>query len=468
MVPNNFVENIDINASNYQNMSTNKIPMDHARCNFNLLNNEDCGFISYDNKDPTLLEKIFPKMFPMMKPITICPEFKNFNVDDDDQTFNDSMISIVNDLEKSKSSGPINNDVVYDDDGIPIPDLDGSIHDIFADQADPIDFEGEELVTGQTANKRIEMITSFCPLDIPTEKNALDRSTANNSNIFLETVWVGPSHWKNKRILHSRPRYSGNPDQRVPQSRKKKRSTKRLEPTAIDVDASPVINFEKLCRGKAKSDTKKYTLPPNNLFSPGEFDYLMLQKLKPKSEYQSKEAKESEFEHSPYDYDNPDDSQYCSQIDLAEIIDDRDKETNVDGEQVHNDVGNGIEKQNEPENDLPLCLDTEDALIEGPDLVTQVYVPYAHRSKNVNMRRLKSAMLECLTGKPVENNAPPEELHVQPTAFSTVLKQLPRKLPKGERNNVSVAMAFFSLLHLTNEHNLKLTGSKQLNDVKIE
>lgn len=53
----------------------------------------------------------------------------------------------------------------------------------------------------QTAQRRVEMITSFCPSDTPIERNNSARSMG--SNFFLETVWVGPSHWKNKLIRPS-------------------------------------------------------------------------------------------------------------------------------------------------------------------------------------------------------------------------------------------------------------------------
>lgn len=45
---------------------------------------------------------------------------------------------------------------------------------------------------------------------------------------------------------------------------------------------------------------------------------MMTQKLVPRREYQS-ETTEAEFEHSPYDYNNADDSQYCSQVDVNEM-----------------------------------------------------------------------------------------------------------------------------------------------------
>ncbi|GJQ86745.1 hypothetical protein Trydic_g5544, partial [Trypoxylus dichotomus] len=408
MVPNDFVGNIDINANNYQNMSTNKIPMDHAGYKFNLLNNRDHGFMSHDEKDPTLQEKLFLNIFPVIKALIICPEFKNFNVDEEDQAFNDSLVNIVNDRDKSRLSEHVNNEIVYDEDGMPIPELDGSIHDVFTEHVEPVEYEEGEVIAGQAAHKRIEMIRSFCPSDIPAERSEFTHSTINNSTIFLETVWVGPSHWKNKRIIQSAPRYSGKPEEKIAQVRRKKKISLRPQQQPIDLESSPDINFEKLCRASAfKCDVNKYTLPPNNLFTPSEFNQLMLRQLNPTREYQSEKTKESEFEHSPYDYDNADDSQYCSQIDLADINDNitNDKENDIGHEGVQNDLASDhIENGNDVDNDLPSCLNTEDALINAPDMVTQIYVPYAHRAKNINMKKLKSAMLECLMNGTPENN----------------------------------------------------------------
>lgn len=72
------------------------------------------------------------------------------------------------------------------------------------DNAEPIEFEDSETVVGQAAQRRVEMITSFCPADIHSQKSDIMHSTKlNGSNVFLETIWVGPSHWKNKLLRPS-------------------------------------------------------------------------------------------------------------------------------------------------------------------------------------------------------------------------------------------------------------------------
>lgn len=38
---------------------------------------------------------------------------------------------LMNDSVRSRLAGTVINQVVYDDDGAPIPELDGSIHDVF-------------------------------------------------------------------------------------------------------------------------------------------------------------------------------------------------------------------------------------------------------------------------------------------------------------------------------------------------
>lgn len=53
-------------------------------------NNEDYGFISYNESDPIPEEKLFSNKFPKITSLVICSEFKHFNVDEA-QDFNESL-----------------------------------------------------------------------------------------------------------------------------------------------------------------------------------------------------------------------------------------------------------------------------------------------------------------------------------------------------------------------------------------
>lgn len=63
----------------------------------------------------------------------------------------------------------------------------------------------------------------------------------------------------------------------------------------------------------------RWTLPLVQMYILFEADEFMSRQLVQKCEYQS-DKKESEFEHSPYDYNNADDSEYCSQVEVKFAI----------------------------------------------------------------------------------------------------------------------------------------------------
>lgn len=105
--------------------------------------------------------------------------------------------------------------MVLDDDGIPIPDLDGSIRDVFldrddADDADSIIEEVQEV--GHAIQTEVQNIVDFRPTENTLTAERTDYSfnpTINMGQYVIDQIWAGPSHWKLKYIRNSKSIYSG-------------------------------------------------------------------------------------------------------------------------------------------------------------------------------------------------------------------------------------------------------------------
>lgn len=109
-------------------------------------------------------------------------------------------------------------EVVLDNDGIPIPELDGSIPDVFMGRDDTEDDDPviEEVVqeAGHNIQTEVDNIVDFRPTDstIVTANDRTDYSfnpLINMGHQVIQQIWAGPGHWKLKYIRNSRLIYSG-------------------------------------------------------------------------------------------------------------------------------------------------------------------------------------------------------------------------------------------------------------------
>ncbi|KAJ8969213.1 hypothetical protein NQ317_012384, partial [Molorchus minor] len=100
------------------------------------------------------------------------------------------------------------------------------------------------------------------------------------------------------------------------------------------------------------------------------------------------------MEVSAYKYENPNDSQYCSRQNGAESQD----EADVTPFNDNNDNDVDIDPMTPPQNFLG------DNLVDAPEAVPKVYVPYALQSKKMDMKKLKAAVWQHLTNTPVDTS----------------------------------------------------------------
>ncbi|KAG5867838.1 hypothetical protein JTB14_026623 [Gonioctena quinquepunctata] len=355
--------------------------------------------------------------------------------------------------------------VVFDDNGIPIPELDGSIHDIFENNDNvEADFNNEddddilsvhELVAPHLRNGDITHITDFRPANdtAQTSEYSYNSIVHSRSGKFIDQIWAGPHHWKLKFLRRSSVRFSGQ--QKSVTSSKQNR--KKTEAEMVDLTKKVEIDFSKrliIKRKPASIDISKITLPLLDPWCAKMLTKINERMLKPgicpvKKVQMNKETNQLDYEVTAYKYENPNDSLYCSQSQHDENNGDiGDAHVGSDTEVEEHIVREGADQQNLAEN-----------LVENPEMVPKSYIPYALRAKQMDMKKLKGAVWYSLTNIsliPIEKS---QERHAEviPTNFSKLYKSLPQFLAEKESKELSCPLAFVALLHLCNEQNLQLT-----------
>jgi len=236
-----FSARTDTTVSAVGNLFTNQVKMDPAGYKFRFLDKEKAWLYAPGN-DPSV-NKETNKKFPLkLKPFgncQICAPFKDFhldkwNPDDESKEFSIRHNSVKLD------------EVVLDDDGIPIPELDGSIHDIFQDRNDDCnDDDGGGVMVEELAvphfHHELQHIVDFQPTE-QTLATSESRSQYSYNTLIqtsqgqIDRIWAGPSHWKLKFIRSAPPVYTGK-DRNAEQEKKKKVPKKKEERTENNHDS---------------------------------------------------------------------------------------------------------------------------------------------------------------------------------------------------------------------------------------
>ncbi|XP_036321196.1 condensin complex subunit 2 isoform X1 [Rhagoletis pomonella] len=113
----------------------------------------------------------------------------------------------------------------------------------------------------------------------------------------------------------------------------------------------------------------------------------------------------------------------------------------------------------------------------APSQVTKIIVPFAKRAKVIDMKSLKRCCTQ-LINKQIKVPMPPEQIPQHPiireehyaagmASFKEVYDHLPEILSQNMADALSPSIAFYSVLHLANDFNLRLIPQTDLNDFKI-
>ncbi|NXL77190.1 CND2 protein, partial [Leptocoma aspasia] len=296
------------------------------------------------------------------------------------------------------------------------------------------------------------------------------------------SMWAGPEHWR----FHRHPSVPGP----------EKASRQRIPKKAFELDFEADIDFEAYFRKtKAPTTLAKSTLESQNIRSttlPADFNYdpqnLTQLFLKPHVRVsQSSDpvvTLDNEAGIEDYDYDNPNDtSNFCPALQVSDSDDDPDPvEFLGQAEQFQLPAHPEAPECSEiNRGNIPACGELE--LIAEPPKIHKTAIQYARTAKRVDMRRLKRNMWELLTeqGEVSKGNSSWEFCNTELCPIPAPLDSwmlwdsralipilLFHRLPPAMAADLSVPVAFLSLLHVASEKNLTLESTKDLSDVVVK
>ncbi|CAH1113307.1 unnamed protein product [Psylliodes chrysocephalus] len=353
--------------------------------------------------------------------------------------------------------------VVFDDNGFPIPELDGSVQDCFenndadvemdnlADDDHVIEIRHAEHLASEFRGS-VTHVVDFRPTEntMHSSEYSFNSIITNPDGKYIDQIWAGPSHWKLKCLRRSTPRFSGQIVQEKQKRQKKK-------PEMIDFTEEPgVIDFIKRSASKKRStiDLDKITLPLMDQscarIMTNIKELILKHGVCPVEKTDKPITDTEELEVNPYNYENENDSLYCSQ---SQPHDNLEADDNVEEDEgfINQEVGNLAEN-----------------LVDNPEMVPNTYIHYAQKSKQIDMRKLKKAIWMRLTGCKTANSEVQQNVQVIPQNFSNLYKSLPELLGQKEKQEMSCPLAFVALLHLCNEQNLQLTQLPGYKDCLIK
>ncbi|XP_074096553.1 condensin complex subunit 2 [Cotesia typhae] len=331
----------------------------------------------------------------------------------------------------------------------------------FADQNEE---EEEEVEIGCNAQSR-------APCVVADLKNLIERMPMNKKleySIFNEGVdirWVGPSHWKIKKLANNNTQKSKlEACQQNPKRKKKDLNIQSSDEQIEAADEKSKLNKKnstilKTATIKSSWSSRKLLISRENY---EEDDtkvckyYVRLDELSFKSYVDNNNSVVSD-DNNPYDYDNGNDTlNYCSNV-------------QADDHQ-HDDIGTAANDSVYDDGSQPIAF-TNNNLIEAPKLTQKIYIPFSQRAKKLDVRHLKKCIWGTLTDNQSdkENERNEKKLPVikEQKKFSDIYTQLPKMLSKNDAEDLSFPIAFVSLLHLANEKCLSITSGENYGEIII-
>lgn len=443
MEPTDFTTRINADTGTIDNLFTNSLK--ETSHSFVLLDKSK-KFI--EESDPIVQREFKVSLqkfsFPE-KVLSINPTFNDFVVDQwdpDQEEKRDVDKTVLSQIQP----------VVYDERGFPIAELDGSIHDIFEANDADMDVDNDEVIEvrhGPELRVGVANVVDFRPMEstIHSSEYSFNPVVTTNNGKYIDRIWAGPSHWKLKFIRRSIPRFSGQTTNTNIKALSKGRKKNQVKMADFDPEP-PEIDFSKklVIKKRPEFDVDKITLPLMDQSCARIMATIKELMVKPgvcpvEKKEKVENVGEEDFKVSPYKYENPNDSLYCSQTHNGDM-EDRDSIAD-DDEHILANAGNLAEH-----------------LVDNPEMVPNTYIQYASKAKQIDMKKLKSAIWYKLTN---EVEGQDNRSKVIPQSFSELYKALPELMPSKEKEKLSSPLACFALLHLANEQNLyleQLAGNK--------
>ncbi|KAL7086692.1 hypothetical protein ACP275_13G016400 [Erythranthe tilingii] len=258
-----------------------------------------------------------------------------------------------------------------------------------------------------------------------------------------QNAWAGPNHWKYRKVKDTEVPAEETGSPKAKKTRNKKADMDIEFSNAMDTDLSQIFDPPKnpksllLPANRAPCNT---TLPEDCHYQPEDLVKLF---LLPHVLCLGKSGKKRTDEES-------------QQRDGYGATASWDDEDGFDG---------GF-------NDEHSYSDNEEpsALVSQPRQVNKIEVKYDKTSKQVDVHALKETLwdhIQQLNQDSVEVDASEEE--EETVSFKQVLSSFPDDCrAAASLNEISPHLCFICLLHLANEHGLRILGSPNLDDLKIQ
>lgn len=251
-------------------------------------------------------------------------------------------------------------------------------------------------------------------------------------------AWAGPDHWKFKK---SQDMQNGPEPSNKPVDKKKPKNEK----FSIDFSCPPQIDMSSFAPA---ADPKSLLMPqssaPVSTLLPDDCHYqpedlvrlflqpsIMLINRKGKRKSDFRRASSGSFEATNMQWDN------CE----SEVADD------WDDENMHGDVEH-----------------SEGEMVPQPRKVQKIEVDYDKTSKQIDVRALKETLWQNLQDVSPES----QDLEEPTISFKSVLSQVPIACGAAAAGDISVHLCFICLLHLANEHNLRILDCASLDELYIQ
>ncbi|XP_077292923.1 non-SMC condensin I complex subunit H [Arctopsyche grandis] len=320
-----------------------------------------------------------------------------------------------------------------------------------------------------------------------TVAHLVDMRPSAQSDGFLEYsycsavvgAWAGPSHWKLKNNINKLSRAAERSHtittvmvKRAPSRKKKQldysnegmsfnRLARECPEYSTVVPAKIMITRKTLAQGAAWSE-KNFKRPIDrgfNLTHFKKFNHWQNVLLSLASE--KEEQKKNDLpDINDYDYNNVNDTSYCSNA-------------AVDNDNGDMWLGEECDKEGDIHNQIGVIDDNGMEMVEPPPKVAKIFIPYAMRAKKVDMKQLKQVTWKLLTNQyDTETGADKPNVaidgSVQEINFSSLLQILPTKLSNNMKESLSVSLSLLAVLHIANEKGLQLDTNSDYTDFYIK
>ncbi|KAI9586697.1 condensin complex subunit 2 [Glossina fuscipes] len=307
----------------------------------------------------------------------------------------------------------------------------------------------------------------------------------------ISQFWAGPSHWKFKRIRNRRSSEvvvgrvlnRRGPRQRQALDRKKAKQLKfdqSEEEGFIPLDQKfkdRKANIQK------KWDHKKLKLPVDLQLNSDRFSYFT---LAPGLAILANSTHRSTLQDV---IDSSENGLLNGMVDNVQAIDDHFADHEMDHDGVENLACNSVLVGHDDLSTSPEIRPAENnshnsTILEiannfegAPTQVTRIVVPFARRAKVIDMKNLKRSC-STLLNKQLKRTINEEDIPHHPmlknecyedglASFNEIYANLPQLLTKNMSEALSTSIAFYSVLHLANEYDLRLIPQDDLTDFKI-